>query len=81
MDKLFFVYYVNLPKELEKMILSDRHVTLLKEGVKEFNGGRFARVVVRVRASSNAEDKARSKIVEDLLYSLKVTGQIVEYVV
>lgn len=79
MDKIFLVYYINLPIEINKLPLEDKHIVVNKEGVKDFRGAKFARSQIRIVSVSNAEDKSRTMYVKAVLDLLRASGKIVDF--
>lgn len=80
MDKIFLVYFVNMPTELDLLVLTDKNVSMTKEGVKSLLGGKFARILLRVKGSAGPNGKARVQRVNDLLVHLQTIGEIIEFV-
>ena len=79
MNKVFLVYYTQLPSELDKMVQSDRHITLSKDGIRYLNGNPFPRLCLKIKSVSPGEDKDRERKVANLLQYLKDGRQIIDF--
>lgn len=79
MSKSFLVYFTTLPKDIESLVNKDKHITVSKEGIREYNGAMFPRLCIRVVTVSPSEDKDRSRMISNLLQYLKDGRQIIDF--
>lgn len=75
----FFVYYIELPMELEAFVRNDNQMSLMKDGVKSMKGGRFPRLTIRIKPVSPSKDKDRVRNLLNILQGLQNTGEIIGF--
>jgi hypothetical protein len=79
MNKIFFVYFNNLPPAINQLVAADKNIVMTKEGVRSYGGSVFPRLTLKIKHVSPAEDSDRSRKIANLLQYLKDGGQIIDF--
>lgn len=76
----YLVFYRQLPAELEKFVLTDGYMFILKDGIKVQATQVFnPRLTITVQENPKQDSKKRVEKLEKVLKQLLATNQIIEF--